>query len=415
MDSNTKMDNSANLKKSLIPILIVSSLGYFVDIYDLILFSIVRLSSLTSLGLSGDSLTSHGVLLLNMQMAGMLVGGILWGILGDKKGRVSVLFGSILLYSLANIANGFVTSVEAYAAMRFIAGIGLAGELGAGITLVAEVMPKETRGYGTMIVATVGILGAVVASFIGDYFNWRTAFFIGGGMGILLLIMRIGIFESGMFNAIKESPVSRGNFLMLFKDKKLFKKYIYSISIGVPIWFIVGVLITFSPEFSKVFGIATPIKAGTAVMFCYIGLAFGDLLSGFLSQYFKSRKKIIEVFIIAEAVFILMYLYLNIFDVYFFYTMCLLLGISGGYWAVFVTNASEQFGINIRATVTTTVPNFVRGAVVPATLSFEFLRNYTGMVYAALIVGMITIAIAYFSVHKLEETYGKDLNFLEVS
>lgn len=400
-------------KRNILSIIIVSALGYFVDIYDLILFSVVRISSLKSIGVPSENLLNDGVLLLNMQMAGMLIGGIIWGIFGDKKGRISVLFGSIFLYSIANILNGFIMSVPQYAALRLIAGIGLAGELGAGITLVSEVMPKESRGYGTMIVATIGILGAVIAALIGDYFSWRTAYFIGGGLGMLLLIMRIGVYESGMYNSIKTKNIRKGNFLSLFTNKKLFIKYVNCIFIGVPIWFIVGILITFSPEFSKELGIKADISSGTAVMFCYIGLAAGDFLSGFFSQIFKTRKRIIQIFIILELIFVITYLFFNKFDSVFFYTLCLFLGISGGYWAVFVTNASEQFGTNIRATVTTTVPNFVRGAVVPVTLMFQFLSPYTGIIYSALTVGLITIAIAFISALKIDETYGKELDYIE--
>ncbi len=405
--------NSAN--KNVLMIIAVSALGYFVDIYDLILFSIVRVVSLKSLGIDGDDLLSNGVLILNMQMGGMLIGGIIWGIIGDKKGRISVLFGSILLYSLANLGNGFVQNIPQYAILRFIAGIGLAGELGAGITLVSEVMSKESRGYGTMIVATIGIFGAVAAALIGDYFNWRVAYFVGAALGFALLIMRIGVYESGMYDSIKTRDISKGNFFLLFMDKKNLTKYFYCIAVGIPIWFIVSILITFSPEFANHFNISEPVAAGNAVMFCYIGLAIGDLLSGALSQIFKSRKKIIEAFILFEAVIILIYLFLNRYDSFFFYTVCIMLGVSGGYWAVFVTNASEQFGINIRATVTTTVPNFVRGAVVPVTLLFEFLKNYTGIVYSALLIAALTIIIAFFAVRQLEETYGKDLNYVELN
>ncbi|MDD5362853.1 MAG: MFS transporter [Ignavibacteria bacterium] len=405
--------NTTSSRRNIIAIVVISALGYFVDIYDLILFSVVRIGSLKSLGVSEADLLPNGVLLLNMQMAGMLIGGIIWGIMGDKKGRISVLFGSIFLYSLANIANGFVQTVPQFAILRFIAGVGLAGELGAGITLVSEVMPKETRGYGTMLVATIGIFGAVVAAIVADSFQWRTAFFVGGGMGVLLLIMRIGVFESGMYSSIKTIEVAKGSFHKLFTNKKLFFKYLYSISIGVPIWFIVGVLITFSPEFAKAFGITETISTGKAVMFCYIGLAAGDFLSGFLSQIFKTRKKIVALFILMEITFIIVYLFFIKSSATELYIMCLLLGISGGYWAVFVTNASEQFGINIRATVTTTVPNFVRGAVVPATLVFQYLTPMTGIVYSALIVGMSTLIIAFFSVTQLDETFGKDLNYIE--
>jgi len=407
------MENTS--KKNLAIVLIVSALGYFVDIYDLILFSIVRIPSLAELGLKGGELLNQGVLLLNMQMLGMLIGGIIWGVIGDKKGRISVLFGSIFAYSIANIANGFVQDLPTYAALRFIAGVGLAGELGAGVTLVSEIMPKESRGYGTMVIATVGIFGAVVAALFADIFQWRVAYLIGGGMGILLLIMRFSAYESGMYRSIKFLNVSRGNFLMLFKKKELFLKYLYSIAIGVPIWYIVGVLVTFSPEFASAFKLDSEISAGTAIMFCYIGLAIGDFMSGSLSQIFKTRKKIITGFIVFSTVSIVVYLFFNRFGAEFFYIMCFVLGVSGGYWAVFVTNAAEQFGTNIRATVTTTAPNFVRGAVVPATLMFRYLIEPMGIVYSALLVGLISVLIAYLAVRNLAETYGKDLNYLEVN
>lgn len=405
--------NTAGGSKNVSAIVIVAALGYFVDIYDLILFSIVRISSLKSLGVTGDALLSDGVLLLNMQMAGMLIGGILWGVLGDKRGRISVLFGSIIMYSVANILNGFVMDVQQYAVLRVIAGIGLAGELGAGITLVSEVMSKESRGYGTTIVASVGILGAVVAALVADMFDWRTAYFVGGGMGLLLLFLRIGVYESGMFKNIKKDEISRGEFLHLFTNWSRFKKYVKCILIGAPLWFVVGILMTFSDAFAKQLGVEG-VAPSKSVMFCYIGLAIGDLLSGYLSQYFKTRKKIIFIFILATNILIVVYLFFNNFGSFYFYTICLLLGVSCGYWAVFVTNASEQFGTNLRATVTTTVPNFVRGAVVPLTLLFQFLNPSTGIIYSAAIVAGIALVLAYFSAARLEETYGKDLDYIEM-
>lgn len=400
-------------RKGITAIVIVAALGYFVDIYDLILFSIVRISSLKSLGIEGDSLLSNGVLLLNMQMAGMLIGGIIWGVLGDKKGRISVLFGSIIMYSVANILNGFVQDVPQYAVLRVIAGIGLAGELGAGITLVSEVMTKESRGYGTTIVASIGILGAVVAVFVADLFEWRTAYFVGGVLGLMLLILRIGVYESGMFKNIQNENVCKGQFQHLFTNWVRFKKYLKCILIGAPLWFVVGILMTFSDAFAKNLGVPgiTPSKS---VMFCYIGLAFGDLLSGYLSQFFKTRRKIIFVFISVTNLLIVVYLFFNHFGSFYFYTICLLLGISCGYWAVFVTNASEQFGTNLRATVTTTVPNFVRGSVVPLTILFQFLNSSVGVIYSAAIVASISLIFAYVSAARLEETYGKDLDYVEM-
>lgn len=394
---------------------LVSALGYFVDIYDLILFGIVRVASLRELGVPQEQLIHYGVLLLNMQMAGMLVGGIVWGILGDKKGRVSVLFGSILLYSVANFANAFVTTTGMYAALRFIAGVGLAGELGAAITLVSEIMTKEERGYGTALVAGIGVSGAIFAALVGELFTWQTAYVIGGVLGFVLLIMRVKMFESGIFGKLKQSSVGRGKFLALFTSRGRFFRYVNCILIGLPIWFVVGVLVTFSPEFGKVLGYTDPIVAGRSILFTYAGLILGDLLSGFLSQAVHSRKKVVLWFILLTFGFVLVYLFLPGKSSFYFYSLCFALGTSIGYWAVFVTVASEQFGTNLRATVTTTVPNFVRGAVVPITLAFEYLRNSIGlsMVNSALTVGIGVLGIAFYSLYHLRETFGSDLDFVE--
>jgi MFS transporter, putative metabolite:H+ symporter len=402
-----------DLKKLLSIPVIVAALGYFVDIYDLLLFSIVRIPSLQGLGVPADRLFDIGEFLLRVQMGGLLVGGIIWGVMGDKQGRLSVLFGSILLYSLANIANGFVMTVDQYAILRFVAGIGLAGELGAGITLVAEVLPTRLRGYGTTLVATVGLLGAVLANVIAKNFDWRVAYFIGGGLGLLLLIARISVFESGMFLTLKEKTVERGNFISLFTNADRFKRFMNCILIGLPIWFTIGILITFSPEFAREIGLSAPIVAGDAVMFSYLGLAAGDLSSGLLSQWFRSRRKIVFVFILITLGFILLFLYPPVISKTFFYVSCFLLGFGIGYWALFVTIAAEQFGTNLRSTVATTVPNFIRGTVVPLTYGFKLLREDVGMITGAVIVGMVTIVIALLALRSLTETFGRELDFEE--
>lgn len=392
---------------------IVAALGYFVDIYDLLLFSIVRIPSLRALGVAPESLLDDGEFLLQVQMTGLLVGGLIWGIMGDKRGRLSVLFGSILLYSLANIANGFVTTVDQYAILRFVAGIGLAGELGAGITLVSEVLPTRLRGYGTALVATVGLFGAVLANFVAKHFDWQTTYFIGGGLGLLLLIARASVFESGLFMKVKEAAVQRGNFFMLFTNSVRLKKFMGCILIGLPIWYVIGILITFSPEFAKELGITGDVVAGDAVMYSYLALAVGDFGSGFISQLFKSRKKIVFVFILLTLASILFYLFLPFKTVGFFYIACAFLGFATGYWALFVTIAAEQFGTNLRSTVATTVPNFIRGTVVPITLSFKFLRGEVGIIYGALIVGVVTIIIAVIALRSIDETFSRDMNYLE--
>ena len=329
-----------------------------------------------------------------MQMGGMLIGGVLWGVLGDKRGRLSVLFGSIFMYSVANIANGLVQTVEAYAGLRFIAGIGLAGELGAGITLVSEIMPKETRGYGTTIVAAIGIFGAVVAALVGDLFDWRIAYFVGGVMGLALLVLRIGVYESGMFESVKQIGTSRGNFLQLF-NRGSAREYVAVILIGVPIWYVIGILITFSPELGRALGMSEAPHGGPRGDVRLHRAGVGDVAQRLLQPVHRqpqaggaalpgddrrvrrprtssSRRSRSP----AST------------------PLCVALGFGVGYWAVFVTIASEQFGTNIRATATTTVPNFVRGAVVLLTSSVGWLRPQLGVVDSALIVGVVALAIA---------------------
>ncbi|MBI4061521.1 MAG: MFS transporter [Elusimicrobia bacterium] len=405
--------NDASSSRNAFAAVLLAALGYFVDIYDLILFSIVRVASLKDIGVASDRLLDTGLLLINMQMAGMLVGGLLWGILGDKKGRLSVLFGSIAMYSLANIVNGFVHSVPAYSVLRFIAGIGLAGELGAGITLVCELMPKETRGYGTMIVAGVGIAGGVAAGLVGDWFGWRNAYFIGGAMGLALLTLRVGVYESGIFDKVKNSTVRRGDFLMLFSTGDRVRRYLSCIALGVPVWFVIGILATFAPEFGKALEMPVPPTGSRAVMWLYAGCALGDFASGGLSQLLRSRKKAALIFVLATAASCAVYLNLRGASLGAFYATCAALGFFSGYWAVFVTIASEQFGTNIRATVTTTVPNFVRGSLVAVSALFQVLKPGQGILGAAAVVGALCFALALSSLMGLRETFGKDLDYLE--
>ncbi len=412
--------NESVLRQILKPAVIVGALGYFVDVYDLILFAILRIPSLKEMGFSGELLVSHGILLLNLQMLGMLAGGIFFGILGDRVGRVALLFGSILLYSVANIANGFVHSVEAYAVWRFVAGFGLAGELGGGITLVTEVLPRELRGYGTTIVSTVGVFGAVIGGLVAQKVDWRTAYFIGGGLGLVLLVLRMSVAESGMFKQLRVTPthVSRGNFLMLFTNLTRFMKYLRCILIGLPLWCIVGVLVTFSPEISKALNIQGEIKVAQGIAFCYLGITFGGFASGYFSQLLQSRRKILFAFLLFTAMAMGAYFLSAGQSNGTFYLVILLLGFGVGYWTVFVTIAAEQFGTNIRATVATTVPNFVRGATVPLTLAFNHLKlkfdnPQSGTIISAAVISFACILIALWAVRGLDETHGKDLDYVE--
>ncbi len=392
---------------------IVSALGYFVDIYDLLLFSIIRIPSLKSLGLQGDALVTSGEFIIGLQMVGLLVGGIVWGVMGDKKGRLSVLFGSIVLYSVANIVNGFVHTVNQYALVRFIAGVGLAGELGAGITLVSELLPKEKRGIGTSLVAGIGLTGAVVAYFISANFDWRVCYFIGGGLGLILLVLRVSVFESEMFRKISQMKVAKGNFFMFFTNRERFKKYMLCILIGLPTWYVIGVLISFCDKFGSEFGIRDQISPGKAVMFAYAAISVGDVLVGLLSQWLKSRKKALYVFYAITAIFILLFFLQNGGSNTQMYIICAGLGFGTGFWAVFVTMGAEQFGTNLRATAATTIPNMVRGSLPLIIYLFKGLRGSMGYVTGGWVTGIIVMAIGLTAVILTKETFSKDLNYVE--
>ena len=429
------MKNESNIsKRKNVILIIVAALGYFVDIYDLVLFGVVKAESLNQImmGATDELKASTGKYLFNMQMLGMLIGGLLWGVIGDKKGRLKVLFGSILLYSLANIVNAFVTDVTTYSIVRVIAGIGLAGELGAGITLVSEMMSKEKRGYGTMIIVTFGALGAVVASLVGSegtaiagvlkqitgvsFANWQVAYIVGGLMGLVLLLLRVGTIESDFFKNVKaENHIKKGDLKLIFFNRENLVKYIHCILIGIPIWYIIGLLIMNSKDnFGPLLGIQD-IENGKAVMYAYIGLSFGDLLSGILSQLLRSRRIVVAIYLGFTLILTVSFLFFsNGISKETYYIFCFLLGTGTGYWAIFVTIAAEQFGTNIRSTAANTIPNFVRGSVNIIVLMFTFLVTLQlSDAWSALIVGILFIGLAFYSISRLNETFGKDLNYIE--
>lgn len=392
---------------------LVAALGYFVDIYDLLLFNIVRVSSLTSLGLEEDAVNKSGEFIISIQMLGLLIGGIIWGIMADKKGRLSVLFGSIILYSIANIFNGFVHTVNEYALVRFFAGVGLAGELGAGITLVSELVHKDKRGISTSLVAGIGLTGAVVAYFISQQFDWRVCYFIGGALGLCLLVLRISVFESGMYNQVKEMKVARGNFGMFFNNGRRFKKYILSILIGLPTWYVIGILIAFSNKFGKEFGLPEKINPGKATMYAYMAISIADVLIGFISQWLKSRKKALFIFYGLTIIMLILFFSQQNTNATNMYLIIAGLGFATGFWAIFVTMAAEQFGTNLRATAATTAPNMVRGSLPLMILLFNGLQQYFSYIHAGLITGVIVMIISIVSAWYTEETFGKDLDYIE--
>ena len=392
---------------------IVSALGFFVDVYDLLLFGIVRKPSLAALGLTPDQILSEGEWIISIQMLGLLVGGIVWGIVGDKLGRLKVLFGSILLYSIANILNGMVSTIPHYTILRFVAGVGLAGELGAGVTLVSELLPKEKRGIAAAMIASFGILGAVTAFLLSRVFDWRMCYYIGGGLGLVLLVLRVSVHESSLFKNVKNADIERGNFLMFFNNRDRFWRYLKCILIGLPAWYIIGVLVTFSDQFGKAFGIPD-IDPAKAIMYLYLAIAFGDLSVGLLSQQLKSRKKTLFVFYGITIFFVTLYFMQAGGTTQAFYFICAGLGYGTGFTVVYITMSAEQFGTNLRASAAISIPNMVRGALPLILLLFKFIRSWSGSyIIGGWVTGVILISIGLVAAWYTEETFGKDLDFIE--
>lgn len=390
---------------------VVASLGYFVDIYDLILFGVVRIESLKAIGIPTDQLLDAGMLLINCQMAGMLVGGFFWGILADKKGRTAVMMASILLYSLANFANAFVFSLNTYAILRFIAGFGLSGEVGAAVTLISESALKHRRTLWTTLLTAFGLMGAIVAGLIGDSWHWQVAYIVGGVMGLMLLFLRLYVAESSLFLAslVKD----RGRLGLLVRSRARFMRYAACVLVGVPIWYVVGILMTFSPELMKAEGMQETVSAGKAILFCYIGLCVGDLVSGLISHIVGSRRKVIGFFMFMSMCMISIYLNSSGLSLTQFYLICSLLGFTAGYWAVYITMVAESFGTNIRGTAVITVTNLMRGSVVLMTLGVQWFQNYLTLAQSAFVMAGIVLILASLSLVYLTETFGKDLDYRE--
>lgn len=393
--------------------IIASALGFFVDLYDIMILSVVRKPSLLSMGVAEADLLSKGVWLINIQMAGMLIGGFIWGIIGDKMGRLSVLFGSIILYSTATFANAYAPSFEIYLLLRFLAGIGLAGELGAAITLVTEQMPQKFRGIGPAIIGGCGMLGAIFGAFIGGKYSWQFTYQLGGGLGFVLLILRLGVLESGLFNEMKGKTSNRGDLRLLFKNKDYIKKYISICVLGFPVWYVNGVVMTFTPEIAKAWGMTQAPSVSEVVIYYFLGLTFGDLTGGFVSQYFQSRKKAIRLYLSLYALAAIVFFIIGNQSAMVYKSLILFLGFCVGYSIVLLTLAAEQYGTNIRATVTTSSLNLLRATVIPQTLLFEFLNPYIGTVNSAMAVGVVAILLAFWGLSNLEETFHKDLNYTE--
>lgn len=403
-----------NGQRTVVASVMVAALGYFVDLYDIVIFGVVRVASLNDLGITGDANTAWGIDLLNLQMIGMLIGGVFWGVIGDKFGRRFALLATITVYSLANIANGFVTTVEQYALLRFIAGVGLAGELGAGVTLVAEILPARFRGYGTTVISFLGLVGALTASFVGGYFHWRMAYFVGGGMGLVVLAGRWMVLrESEMFEARRTQSAARGDLRLLFGSAPTFGRFMAVIAVGVPIWYVSALFVNLSPELGKALDLSGALPVADVLRWQATGLALGSAASGLVSEWLKNRRGVVFGFITAMLALTGFLLSLQGRDPSAYCVAMFVMGLAQGYWTVFMTLSAEQFGLNIRATVTTSVPNFVRATVVPITLLLKVLMPTLGMIKGVVLIGVAVYGLAFLALWSLKETYGKNLDYME--
>lgn len=402
-------------------LLLVTSLGYFVDAFDLVVFSAVRNTSVVALKLAETpaEIKNVGLTLENWQALGLLIGGVFWGVFGDRLGRLKVLFGSIAVYSAANLLNGLLTpgahTLTFYSMLRFFSGLGLAGELGAAITLVSEAMKAEKRGLGTMIIAGFGLLGCALAAFLSAFtdISWQALFIAGGISGFVLLLLRIRVIESDLYLNQPETSVARGEFLSLFTNFKRFKKFVRCIGLGLPVYFVVGLPIKFATNFGAAFNISGT-SVPIAIMMCYLFLALGDFVCNYLSQVMKSRKKPFYIFNALNLFAVLLFVYYppqNAWQYHYIY--CPILGFSVGYWALTVTIAAESFGTNLRATVTTSVPNFIRSAFIPIALCFTFFESRLGTVHSAMTVGLVCTSLSILSAFLMKETFGVNLNYQE--
>jgi hypothetical protein len=248
-----------------------------------------------------------------------------------------------------------------------------------------------------------------------ELFDWRTCYYIGGALGLTLLLLRMQVKESVLFKQVKQAGVKRGDFLMFFNNKERALLYLRCIMIGIPAWYIIGVLVTFSDQFGKEFGIEG-IDPGKAIMYQYMAIAFGDLTAGLLSKLLNSRKKALFVFYGITTLFLGLYFGLRGGgSAQNMYWLCAGLGFGTGFSVIYITMSAEQFGTNLRATAAVTIPNMVRGALPLIIILFKGMRNWTGSyVTGAVLTGALLMLIAVYAAIGIRETYNKELDFVEV-
>lgn len=409
-------------EQSIALLILVASLGYFVDAYDLIIASVVRSSAIVELGLAQVGTPEHtkyAQLFEYVQSAGILLGGIIFGVYSDKKGRKKALYYSIAIYSIANILNGLLSASvpfvgTVYCILRFICGFALAAELSIGIVMISETMKAKHRGYGTMIVVSFGILGAVLAAVLFEFIgiHWQTLYLIGGIAGVLLLIFRFSVKETNPFLDLENQESERGSWVMIFKNRRLLKILFNAILLGFPIYFFISIPIKFATDYGKELGLT--IKGTIPIIVFYIAMSVSDIIANYLCQLFENRKKVLYFYLgLCTISVFLLHFYPPTTPEQYFYLFSPLMGFASGYWALLITFTNEQIGTNIRSTYTTAVPNVVRSLFIPIQLLLTVLQPTFGTSTSVFYIGVLAVILALLGLYSLKETWGKNLKFID--
>jgi MFS transporter, putative metabolite:H+ symporter len=381
--------------------------GYFIDIFDLVLFSTLRISSFEELKITDP--TYWTVVFFNLQMTGILVGGIFWGKMADIKGRSWSFMGTILVFSIANIINGLTSSLTVYGICRFIAGFGLAGEMGSGIALICEKVPDEKRSLYLGFVSSLGCIGAVLSGWLGDIVYWRYLFIGSGFAGILLTLLRKNLLEPDLFRKTATLNIPRGQWKTLFQSPPDLIRFILLIFLGIPMWYIIGILWSFSTEMTSTIGLNI-FTSGQAILWGYVGVWMGDMLMPFVSQFLKSRIFTIQICLIMMLLGVIYLFQFQPHSLLSFQLTHIFLGFTIGYWAVYATLCGESFGTNIRALTSTSLPSLIRFSSIPMMIIYQYGRDENEL-NIALGMGLTVLCISMITTYFIKDTFQKDIDF----
>ncbi len=402
-------------------ILLVTSLGNFVDYGDMFMASLVRNDAIVALGIAQtkEAVLAVGLNLESFQAVGFLLGCFTWGIFADKKGRLQVLYISTLVYSLANILNGLLSPEWShvyywYGGCRLFSGWGLSAEFSVAITLIVEYFSVKKRIIGTMLMTGLGFLGVFLVSWLKFYTHilWNEFFIWGGVAGLVLLVFRFAAQESFMFLNQQTAAIKKGSLMTLLKQKKYSRQFFLTVWLVLPI-FLVQLILKFSPNISQ--QINSEIISIALVLLIYDAFSiFSDILGCYISYLFNNRMRVLKFYLILIFLALLGFAIwppLTTFSWYWVYVP--ILGLANGYWGLWGTMIAELFGINVRATATTFIVNLSRSFVLILSITFKDLDLRYGFSISVIVLTLVTCGLAFWSVFKIPETAHKNLEYVE--